>query len=141
MTDLLIALRRGALVTLVATLALALAACAPAGDGADDGTGGGATATVTGGTVEITADDLEFNVDTIEAPAGEAFTVVFTNLESAQHNWAIYTEENGEVIAQGEFIGQDQTDEIEVEALEPGEYFFVCDVHPQEMTGTVVVEG
>ena len=77
----------------------------------------------------------------IQATAGEAFTVTFTNNEAAQHNWSIYTEEGGEMIAQGNIIGEGATDEIEVPALEPGEYFFVCDVHPADMVGTVVVEG
>ena len=129
------AARRGALIGSITLLALLLAAC-----GGGDGDGGpGGTATVENGTVEITADDLEFSAGTIEATAGEAFTVVFTNLESVPHNWSIYREEGGEAIAVGDVISQDETDEIEVPALEPGEYFFVCDVHPQEMTGTVVV--
>jgi plastocyanin len=38
-------------------------------------------------------------------------------------------------------INEGETDEITIEGLEPGEYFFVCDVHPTEMTGTLVVEG
>jgi plastocyanin len=45
------------------------------------------------------------------------------------------------MIAQGDIIGEGATDEIEVPALETGEYFFVCDVHPADMAGTVVVEG
>jgi plastocyanin len=143
MFEMRIPLRRGALLALTLGIALALAACG-GGDGnggngnGGDGNGGGGTATVSGGTVEISADDLEFDVATIEAPAGEAFTVVFTNEEAAQHNFAVYTEEGGDVIVQGDFIGEGETDEVEVPALDPGEYFFVCDVHP-DMTGSVVV--
>jgi plastocyanin len=45
------------------------------------------------------------------------------------------------LIALGAIITEGQTDEIEVPALEPGEYFFVCDLHVSEMNGTLVVEG
>jgi plastocyanin len=142
MFEMLISLRRGALLALTLGTALALAACGGGddnGNGNGNGNGGGGTATVSGGTVEVSADDLEFDVATIEAPAGEAFTVVFTNNESQPHNFAVYTEEGGDEIAIGEVItGPDATDEVEVPALDPGEYFFVCDVHP-DMTGTVVV--
>ena len=89
----------------------------------------------------MTAENIEFSVETITAPAGEAFTVTFTNNEAVPHNFSVYTEEGGEEIAVGEVIGEGETDEIEIDALEPGEYFFVCDVHATEMTGTLVVEG
>lgn len=141
MTDLLFALRRSALVTLAAALALALAACATTGSGTDGGADDGPTKTVTGGTVEITADDLDFDAGRIEAPANQAFTIVLTNAEAVPHNLSVYVEEGGEEIAKGEIINEGQTDEIEVPALEPGEYFFVCDLHTAEMRGILVVEG
>lgn len=152
------ALRRGAPIILSLALAFGLAACAEgdtessaaanggdasaaasAGTGGDGATGG--EGAVSGGTVEVTADDMAFNVDTITAPAGESFTVTFTNNEAVPHNFSVYTEEGGEEIAVGNVINEGETDEITIEGLEPGEYFFVCDVHPTEMTGTLVVEG
>jgi plastocyanin len=150
MSSLFSAARRASVTSLALVLVLVLAACSGgSGDGNGDGNGdggasaapGGATATVEDGTVEVTADDLAFSVEVIEAPAGEGFTVVFTNNESVPHNWALYTEEGGDMIAQGDVIGEGETNEVEVPALEAGTYFFVCDVHPTEMTGEVVVEG
>ncbi len=136
------ALRRGALPGLIMLLVISLAACA-AGDTDDDGngTGNGATATVVDGVVEIRADDLLFDADVIEAPAGEPFTIRFTNGEAVPHNISVYTEEGGELIVLGTVIGEGETDEVQVPALDAGEYFFVCDVHREEMTGTLVVEG
>ncbi len=157
MTRSFFALRRGAPIVLSLALAFGLAACAEGEtDSSAAGNGGGASAgasagadggnggnggEVSGGTVEVTADDLAFNVDTITAPAGESFTVTFTNNEAVPHNFSVYTEEGGDEIAVGNVINEGETDEITIEALEPGEYFFVCDVHPTEMTGTLVVEG
>lgn len=133
-------LRPGAVVT----LALVLVACSGGGtDGTDDGNGnaGGGTVAVTDGDVVITADDLAFDASTIQAPAGEEFTITFTNAESVPHNVAVYTEEGGDTIVQGETItGPDVTTQVVVDALEPGTYYFQCDVHP-EMNGTIVVEG
>jgi plastocyanin len=137
------ALRRGALIVLMLVLATSLAACSGSSDESEpaDGGNGGATATVENGEVDISADDLAFDVSTIEATAGEGFTINFTNNESQPHNVAVYTEEGGEAIVQGEVItGPDATTQIGVEGLDAGTYYFQCDVHP-EMNGTIVVSG
>jgi plastocyanin len=138
------ALHRGALLTVSLGLALALVACgggdAPSPAASDDSSAGG-TVAVVDGNVDLSADDLQFNANVIEAPAGEEFTITFTNLESQPHNVAVDTEEGGDEIVTGEVItGPDATTTITVPALDPGEYFFVCDVHP-DMNGTIVVEG
>jgi plastocyanin len=137
------ALRRGALITLTLVLGSALAACSggdEASDPADGGTGGG-TATVENGAVQVTAEEsLVFNVDTIEATAGEDFTITLVNNDTAPHNISIYAEEGGEVLALGSTIEAGQTTTLDVSALEAGEYYFQCDLHP-EMNGTVVVSG
>ena len=138
------ALRRGALLTLSLILGLALAACSggdePSESVATDGGSGSGTAAVEGGTVEISAADLEFDATTIEAPAGEDFTITLVNNDTAPHNISIYAEEGGQVLATGPMGDAGQTVETEVTALEPGTYYFQCDLHP-EMNGTLVVEG
>ena len=145
MTFLRFLLRRAGAASLVMTLVAVLAACsAPADSGSGaasgDNTGGG-TVAVVDGNVDLTANNLVFDASTIEAPAGEAFTITFTNLEVQPHNVAVLTEEGGDEIVRGEVIqGPDETTTVSVPALDPGEYFFLCDVHPQ-MNGTVVVEG
>jgi plastocyanin len=137
------ALRRGALITLILVLASALAACSGGSDAsepADGGTGG--TATVENGAVEITSVELEFDVSTIEAPAGEAFTITLVNNADTQpHNVSIYTEQGGDLIGEvGPTAEAGQTVTTDVAALEPGTYYFQCDIHP-DMNGTIVVEG
>jgi plastocyanin len=131
----LFALRRSALLSLIALTTAALAAC---GGAAPPVSG---TAVVTNGVATVTSDNMAFNVAIIEAPAGEAFVIRLTNDEDIPHNLSVYTEEGGTLIARGEIIYEGQADEIEVPALEAGEYFFVCDLHVAEMRGTLVVEG
>jgi mono/diheme cytochrome c family protein/plastocyanin len=87
---------------------------------------------------EIAAENSQsFTRDTMLVPAGEAFEVTFTNNEAnVPHNWALYVSQGGEAIAQGEIITGPASETIPVDALDPGDYFFVCDVHPN-MTGTL----
>jgi len=135
------ALRRGALITLILVFATALAACSGNSEesqSADGGTGG--TATVADGAVEITADGLAFDATTIEATAGEDFTITLVNNDSAPHNISIYTEEGGESLVTGGTAEAGQTITIDVSALDAGEYYFQCDIHP-DMNGSVVVSG
>ena len=132
--------RRGAILSLTLALGLLLAACGGTTESSGDGTGGG-TIAVVDGIAELSADDLEFDAATITAPAGQPFTVAFTNLDTVPHNFSVYVEEGGDAIAEGEIINEGETDEVEIEGLSAGEYFFVCDLHAGEMTGTLVVEG
>jgi plastocyanin len=138
------ALRRGALLSITLGLSVVLAACGgstSSSAGASDSTSGGGTVAVVDGNVDLSAENLEFDASVIEAPAGEEFTITFTNLEAVPHNVVVLTEEGGDEIVAGNVIDQaDSTDTITVPALEPGEYFFFCEIHP-DMNGTIVVEG
>ena len=109
------------------------------------GCGGGGpkpTVTVTGGALNVTAKDTAFDVGTINAPAGTAFTVHFTNAESAAHNFAVYAQPPADALAKSDIItGPSATADVQVAALQPGTYRFRCDVHPDQMNGTIVVGG
>jgi plastocyanin len=128
-------LRRGAAI-LTLSLALVLAACGSSGTSNE----GGGTVAVVNGAVTVTAAELEFDASTIEATAGEAFTITFDNADSVPHNISVYTEEGGEVIIEGEIIDGGETVAVEVPALEAGTYYFMCDLHP-DMNGAVVVSA
>jgi len=142
-TSLRIFLRRGMVLTVVIALVALMAACSSPAASTDDGGGnaGGGTIAVTDGAVELSAADIAFDANVIQATAGEAFTITFTNNDTVPHNVSVYTEEDGEEIVLGDVIDGGATVEVEVPALDAGEYFFVCDIHPNEMTGSVVVEG
>jgi cytochrome c oxidase subunit II len=86
-------------------------------------------------TIELSAANLAFDTDTIEAPAGEDFCIAFTNDDTAVHDVAILDGStelfNGEDIPAGEPIV------YLIPALEPGDYEFVCTLHPDQMRGTL----
>jgi plastocyanin len=115
-------------------LVLVAAACGPASGGTE------ASASPVETDVTITANQLAFDTATVTLQAGEARTMRLVNLENAPHNVAIYVDESasqslfvGELINRGEIVYQ-------LPPLEPGTYFFRCDLHP-EMKGSLVVGG
>lgn len=88
-------------------------------------------------TVEIKADNIQFDIDAFEVPADTAFCIAFENLEDVPHNVAIY--EGGEALFQGEILNEAGSITYQVPALPAGDYRFICDVHPQAMVGDVTV--
>jgi plastocyanin len=88
----------------------------------------------------VTAANIAFDTSTIELPAGEAATITFVNEDvGIQHNIAIYEDDTLAVeLFGGELITGPAEVDYEIPALEAGEYYFLCIVHPN-MSGTVVV--
>jgi PadR family transcriptional regulator PadR len=82
--------------------------------------------------VSIYSDTHAFEPAVINVPAGERFILKYTNDEpGAEHNIALYIEEGGEAIAVSDsIVGPDAVTEVEVQALDPGTYYFQCDIHP-----------
>jgi plastocyanin len=119
---------------LAIALAAILAAC---GSTSADG---GSDAPVTGD-VSVTAAQMAFDPDTVTVTAaGEAFTIAFVNEDAMPHNIAIYSDESkSEKLFEGEMV-TDRSIVYDIPALDAGEYFFDCSLHP-DMTGTLVVEG
>jgi plastocyanin len=101
---------------------------------AEEGFGGG-------GGARIVAEGVAFDTDELMLPAGSQASLTLDNRDEAvQHNVAIYTEEGGEPIFEGELITGPAEQAYTFTIPEPGEYYFQCDVHPQ-MNGTVIADG
>ena len=112
---------------------------------------GGVALAVVGGTEEepggeekpvvtLAAANILFEPTSLSVPAGEAFTLRFHNEDAdTQHNVEIFDdpEFGGTPLFDGDLVtGVTQID-YAVDALDPGEYFFRCVVHPTTMTGTM----
>ena len=103
----------------------------------DGGNGGPPPCEPSGPELAVTAKDISFDTDCLAAPAGEAFAIAFDNQDSVPHNVAIYTEQGGEPLFQGEVFPGPAQQTYDVDPLEEGQYYFQCDVHPN-MNGTFV---
>ena len=93
------------------------------------------------GAITICAfDDQAFVPTSLRLPANEAVVLAFDNEDrGVQHNVAIYTDESAEEsVFVGGLIAGPVTTTYHVPALDPGTYFFRCDVHPQ-MNGSMEV--
>jgi cytochrome c oxidase subunit 2 len=88
-------------------------------------------------TVEINANNTQFDIDEFEVPAETDFCIAFTNMEAVPHNVSIL--EGSEHLFEGEFLNEPSSIIYEVPGLPAGEYTFVCDAHVQAMNGTVIV--
>jgi plastocyanin len=86
---------------------------------------------------------LAFTTDALTVPAGEDFTMTFDNQEpGVPHNVSIYTDQSAtQPLFQGEVITGPATTTYQVPAIDAGEYFFRCDIHPVDMVGTVEATG
>jgi plastocyanin len=95
--------------------------------------GGGAA---TGSPLHISAQNLAFDTNHLEAPAGQAFVLEFDNSDPGiPHNVEI-KDTNGASVFKGQIITGPAKASYQVPALAAGSYTFVCDVHPN-MTGTL----
>ena len=131
--------------TLAALVSLTFLVAACGGD--DDNGNGNGNGDGNGDAVETrleisAVDSNSFSTDSLVAPAGQSFTIVFDNQDSAEtHNIAVYTDDTASerIDATDIELGPIEQ-ELDVSALDAGEYYFQCDVHPTTMTGTLVVQ-
>jgi plastocyanin len=153
---------------LLAALAIALAACAgestpgwtfsptptptvapsveptaPPADGGEatpaptDGGNGGPVGVV----IEISAQGIAFDKDTLTVPADTPFQIVFANNDAGiPHNVAIHEgTPTGPEVWVGEIFNGVETRTYDVPALPAGTYGFICTVHPN-MVGTLTAQ-
>ena len=89
-----------------------------------------------GPAVALEASELAFGTRRLTSPADERLTLRFSNDSSVAHNVSIYRD--GEPMFTGEVFTGPRVIEYAIPALPAGSYQFVCDLHPQQMTGTLV---
>jgi len=86
--------------------------------------------------LHISAQNIAFDTNHLEAPAGKAFVLEFDNNDPGiPHNVEI-KDATGASLFKGQIITGPAKTSYQVPALAAGSYTFVCDVHPN-MTGTL----
>jgi len=94
-----------------------------------DGGGGGTV-------VPIAAQGIAFDQANLSAPADQPFQIEFANNDAGTPHNVEIKDNSGAQVFMGEVFNGVDTRTYDVPALAPGEYTFVCSVHPN-MTGTL----
>jgi plastocyanin len=93
----------------------------------------------TGTVLEISAQNVQFDKTTLEAPADEAFQIAFQNNDAGvPHNVEI-RDASGMTVFLGEIFNGVDSRTYRVDPLPAGTYQFICTVHPN-MVGTLTVK-
>ena len=88
--------------------------------------------------VRVVAKNTKFNVTELQVPAGEKFTLHFSNEDAGiYHDVSVYTESGKPVVAGQPIAGVDKTNYLW--DIAPGKYTFRCDFHAN-MTGTLTAQ-
>jgi len=93
------------------------------------------------GAITVTALSLAFDTNQISLAAGQENVVTLVNEDiGVPHNISIFTDDSlSTELFGGELITGPSTIDYAIPPLEPGEYYFLCIVHPN-MNGTVIVQ-
>jgi cytochrome c oxidase subunit II len=91
-----------------------------------------------GETLKVTAKDNTFGEAALTAKAGAAFKIEFTNNDATDHN-VVITDSSGTRF-RGDYFKGPGTTTYTVNALQAGQYTFLCEIHPTTMTGTLTVK-
>jgi plastocyanin len=118
-------------------------AATPAGGGGEPG--GGPSGGPSGGpgenTVALVAQGIAFDKTDLTVASGGPVTIDFDNQDAnTPHNVSVYADEAGtQSIFAGDLVTGPAKAEYTFDAPPPGSYFFRCDVHPDQMHGTLTV--
>lgn len=90
--------------------------------------------------VPIGAANVAFTTKTLKLAAAGT-EIDFANKDNQPHNIAIFPSEKEltKVLFRGTIVQPGSSVVYQVGKLPPGTYYFHCDVHPQQMTGTATV--
>lgn len=130
-----------------AALALTAAACGSEDDptfaetgttAADTSTTGAEAGRAAAGDVTIVAENTAFDTTALDATVGETITITFENRDDGiQHNLRVEGTSGGD--AKTDIEEGPVTQTLDVTFDEEGAFEYRCDVHPEEMQGTITV--
>jgi len=93
-------------------------------------------------TLKVIAQSIRFNTNELAVPADTPFKVVFDNRDSGvPHDFAIYRKgpPSSDLVAKTKIEKGPVVQELNVPGLPARTYYYQCDVHPTQMTGTLKV--
>jgi plastocyanin len=90
--------------------------------------------------IQLEAKNIQYDKQSMQAPSGQPFDIQFHNADAGVPHNVDIKDASGTSVFKGEIFSGDATKIYQVPALDPGNYTFACDVHPN-MTGTLVVTG
>jgi len=93
-------------------------------------------------TAPVGASVTGFDPKELVSSPGLAFKVTFDNQDTGvPHNWVLKNPDGSNVdIGDTAFFNGPDTKTYDVPALDAGEYPFLCEVHPNTMTGVLTVQ-
>jgi plastocyanin len=96
-----------------------------------------------GGALELTAKNLAFSPTKLTATSSSV-TIHFVNDDAnIPHDVAVFSgsDATAPLIAKTDLITGPGSADLKLTLPGPGTYFFHCDVHPTQMTGTITLAG
>ena len=107
-------------------------------------TPGASVPAVPSATLKIIGQGTAFDTDKLAALTGVPLTLTFDNKDAGiAHNIHFFkgADETGADVAQTDIAAGPQTETLKFGPLEAGDYFYRCDVHPAQMTGTLTASA
>ena len=87
--------------------------------------------------ITVVAQDVKFDVSTINAPAQAPFEITLDNRDAAPHDIDIL-DPDGALVFDGKDFPGPKVEVYNVPELEPGTYKFQCSIHPALMFGDLI---
>ena len=88
--------------------------------------------------VTIVGEDISFDTTELTAAVDQTLEITFDNRDDGvQHNFHVRGTVSGDAMT--EITQGPVTQSLEVTFDQPGRFEFLCDVHPDQMTGTITV--
>lgn len=109
----------------------------------DNASASGAEPPVSTDPGHVITTDNKFNKKTLAAPPNTAVTFTVQNRGRAKHNIRFLDREGGQLLAEGAkgaIIDGGITEKVTFTTPAAGNYYFECEIHPTEMTGSFEVK-
>lgn len=88
---------------------------------------------------DLSVKNIAFDKEELDFPASSEVKLDFTNEEAVPHNFSLYEDKGGKSLFKGEILNNEGKTTYTFTTPAAGTYYFQCDVHPDQMNGTVVV--